>query len=186
MSLEEMEQGIRMFLESADLFDNINKEEHLKDTPERVARAWSETFLYGYSIDPVDLLTTQFDSKDLDEMIILKDINFCSMCAHHLLPFTGTVKIGYVPSKKIIGISKLARVVEAFSRRLSVQEALTTSIAEAINNALKPIGVGVVIEAQHTCVTVRGVQKPNAKMITSCLLGKMREEREMREEFLRF
>ncbi len=117
-------------------------------------------------------------------MVVLKEIEFYSTCEHHMLPFFGTAKVGYIPNGRIVGISKLARVIEVYSRRLQVQEALTNEIAYAIQDALKPIGVGVILEAKHMCMCVRGVNKQNSKMVTSCLLGAMKDEPVTRQEFM--
>jgi GTP cyclohydrolase IA len=153
----------------------------LEDTPGRVAKAWLE-LTRGYSQDPATILGKTFDVR-ADEMVLLRNIEFCSTCEHHLLPFTGTVTIGYLPAAAVVGISKLARLVDCFSRRLQVQERMTSQIAEAIMDHLHPLGAGVVVKGRHLCMGIRGVQKPNTEMVTSSLLGKMREPA-VRAEFL--
>jgi GTP cyclohydrolase I len=151
----------------------------LRDTPRRVIKAFTE-MTSGYKEEPAAILSKVFDVV-YDEIVILKDIGFWSLCEHHLLPFHGKIHIGYLPSGKVVGISKLARLAFAFSRRLQVQERLTQDIANSINENLKPQGVGVVIEATHLCMAARGVQAP-ATMVTSCLLGTFRDR--CRHEFL--
>ncbi len=157
--------------------------EGLVDTPKRVAKAYEKLFS-GYGFDPNKISTT-FDGEDFDEMIICKDINFYSMCEHHMLPFFGTVAIGYIPGKKIIGLSKLARIVEVFARRLQNQERLTKQIAETLSEILDPKGVGVVIEAKHFCMMARGVEKTNASMTTSFCTGLFKKNSKTRSEFLK-
>ena len=125
-----------------------------------------------------------FDASDYDEMVIVKDIDVFSMCEHHLLPFFGKCHVAYLPDKKVVGLSKIPRVVEVFSRRLQIQEKLTTQIAKAIENAVKPKGVGVVVEALHLCVMARGVEKGNTHMVTSSMQGRFRSDSKTREEFL--
>ncbi len=161
------------------------EDEHLKKTPERFVRAFHEYYLWGYRQDPCAVLQVKFDAKYYDELVMVKDIPFYSMCAHHLVPFSGTAAVGYVPFKgKITGLSKLARVVEIFARRLQVQENLTKQIAETINECLQPAGVAVVIEAEHLCMSSRGINKPGTKTTTSAMLGCFRAEAEARAEFL--
>jgi GTP cyclohydrolase I len=155
----------------------------LQDTPYRVEQALK--FLssgYGRSADEV-LNHALFDVK-CDEMVIVSDIDFFSLCEHHLLPFFGRVHVAYLPDKKVVGISKIVRLVEMYSRRLQVQERMTTQIAETINQKLMPLGVGVVVEAQHMCMLMRGVEKQNSRAITSSMLGKFRTASETRMEFL--
>ncbi|HKY93813.1 MAG TPA: GTP cyclohydrolase I FolE [Kiloniellales bacterium] len=160
------------------------KREGLKGTPDRVVRAYEEHFS-GYAIDPVDLLSRTFEEVDgYDEMVLLRDIRFESHCEHHILPIIGRVHIGYLPRKRVVGISKLARVVDAFARRLQIQEKMTAQIANAINEVLNPIGVGVVVEAAHQCMTTRGVHKPGVTMVTSRMLGSFRSSAPTRREFL--
>ncbi|KYO41227.1 GTP cyclohydrolase 1 isoform B [Alligator mississippiensis] len=138
----------------------------------------------GYQESTEDVLNGAIFDEDHDEMVIVKDIDMFSLCEHHLVPFFGKVHIGYLPRKKVVGLSKLARIVEIFSRRLQVQERLTKQIAMAITEALKPAGVAVVVEASHMCMLMRGVQKMNSRTITSTMLGVLREDPKSREEFL--
>jgi len=156
--------------------------EGLVDTPRRVADMYEEVF-GGLSLDPAAFLTVGFD-EDHQEMVIVKDIPFYSMCEHHLLPFHGRVHIGYVPSGRVVGISKLARLVEAMARRPQLQERLTSQVADAIMTHVKPQGVGVVIEAEHLCMTMRGVRKPGSIVVTSANRGTFRRRQETRAEFL--
>jgi GTP cyclohydrolase IA len=157
--------------------------EGLKETPRRVAEAYS--FLTsGYAEDPDKLLNNALFEVKYDEMVIVPDIDFFSLCEHHLLPFFGRCHVAYLPNGKIIGLSKIARLVEMFSRRLQVQERLTTQIAETINQKILPYGVAVVIEAQHLCMMMRGVQKLNSRAVTSSMLGVFRTRQESRMEFL--
>ena len=157
--------------------------EGLRDTPRRIAESYEKLF-EGYRQDPRDLVT-EFDGEDYDEMIICRDIDFYSTCEHHMLPFFGKVHIGYLPDKKIIGISKLPRIVEIFARRMQNQERMTMQIAQTINHLLKPKGVGVVIEAQHLCMMARGVEKQNAIMTTSSFTNAFRNNQKTRSEFLK-
>ena len=157
--------------------------EGLKNTPERVARAY-EDWYSGYRDDPVEFLRRTFHEVDgYDEMIVLRDIGFESHCEHHMAPIIGKVHIGYLPDRKVVGISKLARVVETFARRLQVQETMTSQIAHCIQDVLKPKGVGVVVEGSHQCMTTRGVRKHGVAMITSQLLGQFRSDPRTRAEF---
>jgi GTP cyclohydrolase I len=157
--------------------------EGLQRTPERVASAYAYlTSGYQRSVDEV--LNDAIFTEDYDEMVVVKDIEVYSLCEHHLLPFYGKAHIAYLPAGKIVGLSKLARLVDMFARRLQVQERLTTQVAEALQNALQPAGVAVVIEAHHFCMMMRGVEKQNSKAITSCMLGAFRDSRMTREEFL--
>jgi len=184
-SREQMIQGIQMFLEGMGL---DLEDQHLKGTPERVARAWITEFGSGYAITEEQikkLLSVDFE-EECDEMIVVKDIPFISHCSHHIVPFSGTAKIGYVPNKKVVGLSKLARVLDAYASRLQIQERLTKQVAEAVMKYATPIGAGVVLTATHYCMAHRGAKKPGSKMVTSCLLGRMREDKSMREEFLNF
>ena len=156
----------------------------LDRTPLRVEKAL-QYVTRGYSQDPAAILKSAvFDEADYDEMVIVKDIDIFSLCEHHLLPFFGKAHIAYLPDKKIVGLSKLPRVVECFARRLQVQERLTTQIAKVISQALKPKGVGVVVECFHLCVMMRGVEKQNAHMVTSSMQGRFRSDSKTREEFL--
>jgi GTP cyclohydrolase I len=158
--------------------------EGLLGTPSRVVRAYEDWFS-GYNDDPIEFLRRTFREVDgYDEMIVLRDISFESHCEHHMAPIIGKVHIGYLPDRKVVGISKLARVVETFARRLQVQESLTAQIAHCIQGVLKPRGVGVVIEGVHQCMTTRGVRKYGVSMITSQLLGHFRSDPRTRAEFL--
>jgi len=156
--------------------------EGLVDTPRRIADMYAEIFS-GLAIDPSDYLRVGFEVAH-DEMVILRDIPFYSMCEHHFLPFHGTAHVGYIPHGRVVGISKLARVVEGFARRPQIQEQLTSQIAQAIMDTLKPDGVAVVIEAEHLCMTMRGVQKPGSRMVTSAMRGQFKQSSVTRSEFL--
>lgn len=158
--------------------------EGLRDTPKRVARAYRDWFS-GYTIDPADYLHRTFEEvAGYDGMIALCDIRFESHCEHHMAPIIGRAHVGYLPTDRVVGISKLARVVEGFARRLQVQEKLTSQIAHCINDVLKPRGVGVVIEASHECMTTRGVHKRGVSMVTSQMLGDFRDDARTRGEFM--
>jgi GTP cyclohydrolase I len=157
--------------------------EGLTRTPERVHRAL-EQLTKGYKEDAEAILRGALFSVSYDEMVIVKDIEMFSLCEHHLLPFFGKVHIAYIPNGKVIGLSKLPRLVEVFARRLQVQERLTTQIAETIQNAIEPQGVGVVVEARHLCMMMRGVEKQHSAAVTSSMLGCFRDCKETREEFL--
>lgn len=155
----------------------------LLDTPARVARAYGE-FFKGYAQDPADILRTTFDEIDgYDEMVLLKDIEFSSHCEHHMAPIVGRAHVAYLPEHRVVGISKLARLVEAYAKRLQIQERMTVQIADAIRDVLMPRGVAVVIEATHHCMTTRGVHKPGTAMLTSRLTGVFREDPSTRREF---
>jgi GTP cyclohydrolase I len=157
--------------------------EGLQKTPDRVAR--SLRFLTsGYAIDIDTLLNGALFDAAYDEMVIVKGIEFYSMCEHHLLPFFGKCHVAYVPNKKVIGLSKLPRLVDAFARRLQIQERLTQEIAESIMEKIQPQGVGVIMEAQHLCMMMRGIQKQNSTAVTSAMLGVFRDQKATREEFL--
>ena len=160
--------------------------EGLRDTPSRVVRAYGDWFS-GYLNDPSDYLRRTFEEvAGYDEMIVLRGIEFESHCEHHMAPIVGRAHVGYLPTDKVVGISKLARVVEGYARRLQVQEKLTAQIAGCIHDVLKPRGVGVVIDASHECMTTRGVHKRGVMMVTSKMLGAFREDARTRAEFLRF
>ncbi len=156
--------------------------EGLRDTPRRIADMYAEIFS-GMTVDPREHLTVGFEVPH-DELVILRNIPFYSMCEHHFLPFHGEAHVGYVPRGRVVGISKIARVVESFARRPQIQEQLTSQIAEAIMDALDPDGVAVVIEAEHLCMTMRGVQKPGSRMVTSAMRGRFSESPVTRSEFL--
>ena len=159
--------------------------EGLVDTPKRVAKAYEDWFS-GYKDDPVRFLRRTFEEVDgYDELIVLRDIEFESHCEHHMAPIIGKAHIGYLPDTKVVGISKLARVVEAFARRFQVQEKMTAQIANCIEDVLKPKGVGVVVEAVHQCMTTRGIHKSNVSMVTSQMVGAFRKDARTRAEFLR-
>ncbi len=160
------------------------KREGLVETPKRVAASYEKLFS-GYSKKPEDVLTV-FGDEQYDEMIVVKDIEFFSSCEHHLLPFLGKVHIGYIPDGKIIGLSKLPRLVEIYARRLQNQERMTNQIARALQDILKPKGVGVIVEAKHFCMMARGVEKQNSEVITSSLLGYFKKDLNTRNEFLSF
>ena len=155
----------------------------LTRTPERVQRSL-EYLTKGYREDPEKLLKGALFNVDYDEMVIVKDIEMFSLCEHHLLPFFGKVHVAYLPKGKVIGLSKLPRLIDIFARRLQVQERLTTKIAETIERAIEPQGVGVVIEARHLCMMMRGVEKQHSSAVTSSMLGAFRQEKETRDEFL--
>ncbi|MEN6435991.1 MAG: GTP cyclohydrolase I FolE [Anaerolineaceae bacterium] len=157
--------------------------EGLKRTPERVARMYDE-LLAGYRTDPVKMVNDALFDVDYDEMVIVRDIEFFSLCEHHMLPFIGRAHVAYLPKEKIIGLSKIPRIVDMFSHRLQVQERLTRQIAEFIQELLNPVGVGVVIEALHLCSMIRGVKKHDARMTTSAMLGSFRTNIASRMEFL--
>jgi GTP cyclohydrolase I len=157
--------------------------EGLKRTPERVARMYDE-LLSGYRIDPVKMVNEALFDVDYDEMVIVRDIEFNSLCEHHLLPFIGRAHVAYLPKEKVIGLSKIPRIVDMFAHRLQVQERLTKQIAEFLQELLHPTGVGVVIEALHLCSMIRGVKKHDARMTTSAMLGSFRTNIASRMEFL--
>jgi len=158
--------------------------EGLRDTPKRVADAYEEFFV-GYSVDPVELLARSFEETDgYDEMVVLRDIRFESHCEHHMAPIIGRAHIAYLPDRRVVGISKLARVLEAFSKRLQIQERLTAQVANSIQDVLRPKGVAVVIDATHQCMTTRGVHRPGVTMVTSHMLGAFRTDPSTRREFL--
>ncbi|HEX6804617.1 MAG TPA: GTP cyclohydrolase I FolE [Terriglobales bacterium] len=157
--------------------------EGLQRTPERVHKAY-EFLTRGYNEDPEALLTKALFTVSYDEMVIVKDVEMFSLCEHHMLPFFGKVHVAYIPNGKVIGLSKVPRLIEVFSRRLQIQERLTTQIAETIQKVIQPQGVGVVIEARHLCMMMRGVEKQHSAAVTSSMLGCFREEQETRQEFL--
>jgi GTP cyclohydrolase I len=175
-----MEQLIRELLKE---IGEDPSREGLERTPTRVAKAW-EYLTSGYRQNVNMVLNEALFTEEYDEMVVVKDIDMYSMCEHHLLPFFGKCHIAYMPSKKIVGLSKLPRLVEMFSRRLQVQERLTTQIAQTLQDVLQPRGVAVVIEALHMCMLMRGVEKQNSKAVTSAMLGQFRDRPETRAEFM--
>lgn len=177
------EAAVRVLIEWAG--DDPDRE-GLLETPARVARSYKELFA-GYGAEPRAYLERTFSEVGgYDELVVLRDIRVVSFCEHHMLPFLGKAHVGYLPSNRVVGISKLARVVHGFSRRLQIQEKLTAEIAEAIQEVLKPKGVGVVIESEHSCMTMRGVNTPGSRLTTSRLLGEVRDDPRTRQEFLEF
>lgn len=180
-SREEAEEAVRTLIRWAG--DDPTRE-GLLGTPNRVIRSYDE-FFSGYGEDPAEILGRTFDETGgYDEMVVLRDIEFFSHCEHHIVPIIGKAHIGYLPDQRVLGISKLARLVETFARRLQIQEKLTADIANGLNDALKPRGVAVVIEAVHQCMTTRGVKKPGVSLVTSQMLGSFREDEKTRREFL--
>ena len=178
---EEAEEAVRTLLRWAG--DDPSRP-GLIGTPSRVVRAYEEYFR-GYNEDPLELLGRTFDETEgYDEMVVLKDIPFASHCEHHIAPIIGKAHVAYLPNIKVIGISKLARLVEVFGKRLQIQEKMTAQIANTLNSVLEPKGVAVVIEAAHECMTTRGVDKPGVKMVTSRMLGAFRDDGATRREFL--
>jgi len=176
------EAAVRVLLEWAG--DDPSRE-GLVDTPERVAKSYRELFS-GYETDPRGYLERTFQEvAGYDQLVVLSNIRVVSFCEHHMLPVTGVAHVGYLPTNKVVGISKLARVVNGFARRLQIQEKLTAEIAQAIEDVLQPQGVGVVIEAEHSCMTLRGVNTPGSRLTTSSLRGVVRDDPRTRAEFLR-
>jgi len=183
VSQDEAEDAVRTLLRWA---GEDPEREGLRDTPKRVVKAYRDWFS-GYLSDPSDYLRRTFEEvAGYDEMIVLRGIEFESHCEHHMAPIVGRAHVGYLPTDKVVGISKLARVVDGYGRRFQVQEKLTAQIAACINDVLKPRGVGVVIDASHECMTTRGVHKRGVSMVTSTMLGTFREDARTRAEFLRF
>lgn len=181
VSREEAENAVRTLLRYAG--DDPTRE-GLLDTPKRVAKAYGEWFS-GYEQDPREILSRTFsESNGYDEIILLSNIDFQSHCEHHMVPIIGVAHVGYLPKDKVVGISKLARIVELYSKRLQIQEKMTRQIADAISEVLDPLGVAVVVEAKHHCMTTRGVRKSNVTMTTSAMYGRFRENPETRAEFL--
>lgn len=178
---EEAEEAVRTLLRWAG--DDPDRE-GLVGTPDRVVRAYEE-FFSGYDQDPTEILHRTFEETDgYDEMVLLRDIRLESHCEHHVVPIIGKAHVAYLPSRRVVGISKLARVVEIYSRRLQIQEKLTAQIANTINDVLQPKGVAVVIEAAHQCMTTRGIHKPGVTMVTSRMLGAFRDNAATRREFM--
>ncbi len=178
---EDAEAAVRTLIEWAG--DDPDRE-GLLETPKRVVKAYRELFA-GYEADPREYLERTFDEVGgYDELVVLRDIRVVSFCEHHMLPFIGRAHVGYLPSNRVVGISKLARVVHGFARRLQIQEKLTAEIAQAIQDILEPKGVGVVIVSEHSCMTMRGVNTPGSRLTTSHLLGVVRDDPRTRQEFL--
>ena len=169
------------------ILDSVGEDpdrEGLKGTPDRVARSYEE-LLSGYARDPLEVLKVDFAAGGYDEMIVCREIDFFSLCEHHMLPFYGTATVGYIPGNgRVVGLSKLARLVELYARRLQIQERMTEQITCALWDALEPRGVGVVVRASHFCMISRGVNKQRAEMVTSRLMGAMRDHADARSEFL--
>jgi len=178
---QEAEEAVRTLIRWAG--DNPDRE-GLLGTPDRVARSYEE-FFAGYQDDPAEILARTFEEVEgYDEVVMLRDIRMESYCEHHMVPIIGRVHIGYLPDKRVVGISKLARVVDAYAKRLQIQEKLTAQIANTVQEVLQPRGVAVVIEAAHQCMTTRGVHKSGVDMVTSRMLGAFRDNGETRREFL--
>ena len=176
-----MEQHWKAIIEAVG--EDPNREGLLK-TPERAAKAF-EFLTRGYRQDVEELVNNAIFTSDTDEMVIVRNIELYSMCEHHMLPFIGKAHVAYLPQGKVIGLSKIARIVDLFARRLQIQEVLTKQIADCVNTSINAAGVGVIIEAKHMCMMMRGVEKQNSVMTTSCMLGAFREQPSTREEFLR-
>ncbi|MGC9334522.1 MAG: GTP cyclohydrolase I FolE [Anaerolineae bacterium] len=175
----EIECAIRDILHT--IGEDVNRE-GLLDTPKRVARAYAE-LTAGYHVDPVRLINNAIFDVSYDEMVIVRDIDFYSLCEHHMLPFLGKVNVAYIPKGKVIGLSKIPRIVEMFARRLQVQERMTQEIAEFLDQTLHPLGVAVVAEGLHMCAAMRGVKKANARMVTSAMIGTFKTSQITRNEF---
>ena len=180
-SREEAEAAVRTLIAWS---GDDPQREGLVDTPKRVVKAYEE-FYAGYAEDPVEYLQRTFkEIEDYDEMVVLRDVRFESHCEHHMLPIIGRIHVGYLPNRRVVGISKLARVAFSYAKRLQIQEKLTAQIANCVNDVLRPSGVAVVVEAAHQCMTTRGVHKPGVSMVTSRMLGTFRDNPETRREFL--
>ena len=183
ISREEAEEAVKTLIKWAG--DNPSRE-GLKDTPKRVIKAYEE-FFSGYKESAEKFLSKTFeDVQGYEDLVMLKDINFNSHCEHHMVPIEGKVHLAYIPIKKVVGISKLARTVDIFARRLQTQETMTQQIADCINNSLKPKGVAVYIEAFHQCMTTRGVMKPNVSTITNCFIGDFKTKSELQQRFTNY
>ncbi|MCB0033429.1 MAG: GTP cyclohydrolase I FolE [Anaerolineales bacterium] len=175
-----IEAAVRTILENVG--EDPNRE-GLLGTPNRVARAYDE-LLSGYHTDPIKLLNNALFDVEYEDMVIVKDIEFFSMCEHHMLPFQGRAHVAYLPRKKVVGLSKIPRLVDMFARRLQIQERMTHEIANIIDELLDPRGVAVVVEASHMCAQMRGVEKEHAFMVTTAMLGEFKDDRELRNEFM--
>ncbi len=173
-------EAVRVILEAV---GEDPQREGLRDTPRRVADMYADIFS-GLHLDPREIMQVGFAQEEHDEMVVLRGIPFYSMCEHHLLPFHGVAHVGYLPRSRLVGVSKLARTVEAFAKRPQLQERLTGQIADCIMEAVQPRGVGVVVEAEHLCMTMRGVKKPGSRMVTSAMRGQFRDRPATRAEFL--
>ncbi|MEL0246358.1 MAG: GTP cyclohydrolase I FolE [Alphaproteobacteria bacterium] len=183
ISREEAEEAVKTLIKWVG--DNPSRE-GLKDTPKRVIKAYEE-FFSGYKESAEKFLSKTFeDVQGYEDLVMLKDINFNSHCEHHMVPIEGKVHLAYIPIKKVVGISKLARTVDIFARRLQTQETMTQQIADCINNSLKPKGVAVYIEAFHQCMTTRGVMKPNVSTITNCFIGDFKTKSELQQRFTNY
>jgi GTP cyclohydrolase I len=180
MAESEVERHVRALLHA---LDPEPEREGLRRTPERVARALA-FFTKGYQEDPRRVINGALFTEEYSEMIVLKDIDFYSLCEHHILPFFGRAHVAYLPRHRIVGVSKLARLVEVYARRLQVQERMTSQIANTIEEQLDPLGVGVVLEAEHLCMRMRGIEKQNSTVVTSAMLGALRDNQKTREEFM--
>ena len=179
-SKQDIANGISVLLSA--IGDAVDGEGTAK-TPTRVANMYDD-LLSGYTVDTTELLNGALFEVEYDEMVVLKDIDFYSLCEHHLLPFYGKIHVGYLPDRQIVGLSKIPRLVEMFARRLQVQERMTQQIAAVMDELIKPIGVGVVVEAQHLCAAMRGVKKPNTIMTTSAVRGLFKRNSTTRDEFM--
>ncbi|HUF37258.1 MAG TPA: GTP cyclohydrolase I FolE [Anaerolineales bacterium] len=176
----EIEQAVR------DILTAIGEDpvrDGLRATPDRVARMYEE-LMAGYHVDPVDLINNAIFDVEYDEMVVVKDIDFYSLCEHHMLPFIGKAHVAYIPSKKVVGLSKIPRIVEMFARRLQVQERMTVQIADFIDEVLQPQGVAVIVEGAHMCMMMRGIKKANATMTTSAMRGSFKTNAVTRSEFV--
>ena len=176
----DIECAVKAILEA--IGEDVNRE-GLLGTPNRVSRMYEE-LTAGYHVDPVKLVNNAIFSEDYDQMVLVKDIDFYSLCEHHLLPFYGRAHVAYIPDSKVIGLSKIPRIVEMFARRLQVQERMTRQIADFLNDVLHPQGVAIIVEGMHMCSIMRGVKKANATMVTSALLGVFKENSKTRAEFI--
>jgi len=180
INLDDVQAAVRQILHAV---GEDPEREGLKRTPERIARMYAE-LLSGYQVDPIKLVNDALFDVKYDEMVIVRDIEFYSLCEHHMLPFIGRVHVAYIPDGKVIGLSKIPRIVDLYARRLQVQERMTRQIADFIRDVLHPQGVAVVVEALHLCMSMRGVQKHNARLTTSAMHGAFRANAPTRQEFL--
>lgn len=189
MPLTPIESAMEMFLEAL-VIKHVPPQEqarlklHLRDTHRRVAKMFDQELLKGYSQDPKSILRTAFEEHGYDQIVVVKDIEFYSLCAHHLLGFSGRAAVAYLPNGKVVGLSKLARLVDCFARRFQIQERMTEDIAQSLMEFLKPRAAAVIIDAEHLCMSCRGVQKPGAKTVTSRMLGLFATEPETKAELM--